>query len=282
MVSLSNDSDSARAGECARACGRHRCASRSARRGDRPVAPASARSATNAWRCAVPAADQGSRPISRTVSAASRISSARRRPCWITRWKKYVPCRSQSMPGKVSRERCQHGILDAVGARGGEALDDHRFEPFDHDAAAHLGGRRDAEPCSEATLAANPSASSSGSSAARMRAAEQQRHRECGAAAPRSSPRLRRSVRRRRRSVRRPSPSHRARPELKSRNQVSRPDRRRPRLRHRQRLARRDGAHDEVHVGREIRMRRRRAPRRIARACSTQRPFAATVPSCTS
>ena len=53
-----------------------------------PNSPASARSAIQAWRSAVPAALQGSRPASRTVTAASRISSARRRPCSMTRWKK--------------------------------------------------------------------------------------------------------------------------------------------------------------------------------------------------
>ena len=39
-------------------------------------------------RSAVPAADQGVRPISRTVSATSRTSSLRRRPCSMARWKK--------------------------------------------------------------------------------------------------------------------------------------------------------------------------------------------------
>jgi hypothetical protein len=67
-----------------------------------PNSPSSARSAIQAWRSAVPAADQGVRPISRTVSATSRTSSLRRRPCSMTRWKKYAPCFSQSIPGKVS------------------------------------------------------------------------------------------------------------------------------------------------------------------------------------
>ena len=47
--------------------------------------------------------------------------------------------------GKGLGQRRQHGGLDAVGARGGEALDDHRLEALDHHAAAHLGGRGHAE-----------------------------------------------------------------------------------------------------------------------------------------
>jgi hypothetical protein len=52
-----------------------------------PNSPASARSATQAWRSAVPLAP-GREPASRTVSATSRTSSLRRRPCSMTRWKK--------------------------------------------------------------------------------------------------------------------------------------------------------------------------------------------------
>ena len=85
-----------------------------------PSAPASARSATQAWRSAVPLAGHGTRPASRTVSATSRTSSLRRRPCSITRWKKYAAGFSQSMPGKVSTSDAGHRIFDAVAARGGE------------------------------------------------------------------------------------------------------------------------------------------------------------------
>ena len=47
--------------------------------------------------------------------------------------------------GKGLGQRRQHGRLDAVGTRGGEALDDHRLEALDHHAAAHLGGGGHAE-----------------------------------------------------------------------------------------------------------------------------------------
>jgi len=50
-----------------------------------PNQPWSAPSATQAWRSAVPLADQGVRPASRTVSATSRTSSLRQRPCSMTR-----------------------------------------------------------------------------------------------------------------------------------------------------------------------------------------------------
>ena len=77
-------------------CGRPRCASRRCARNPAaplaPNTPASARSATHAWRSAVPLALHGSRPASRTVTATSRTSSLRRRPCSITRWNKYAPC----------------------------------------------------------------------------------------------------------------------------------------------------------------------------------------------
>jgi hypothetical protein len=78
------------------AAGKTRCAAGA------EYTPASARSATKAWRSAVPLADQGVRPASCTVTATSRTSSLRRRPCSMTRWKKYAACFSQSMPGKVS------------------------------------------------------------------------------------------------------------------------------------------------------------------------------------
>ncbi len=42
-------------------------------------------------------------------------------------------------------KRGQHRILDAIGPRGGERFDYHRFHAFYHDASAHLDRRSDAE-----------------------------------------------------------------------------------------------------------------------------------------
>jgi predicted ATPase len=70
--------------------------------------PSRACCATQSCFSAMAAAINGSNPASRTVLAASRISSARRLPCCATRLKKYDPCTSQSIEGKVS---CRVGIM---------------------------------------------------------------------------------------------------------------------------------------------------------------------------
>src|SRR5438874_3946773 len=40
---------------------------------------------------------------------------------------------------------CEHRVFDAIGPRRREAFDDHRLQALDHDAAAHLHSRSDAE-----------------------------------------------------------------------------------------------------------------------------------------
>ncbi len=72
-------------------------------------------------------------------------------------------------------QRGEHRILDAIGARGGEALDHHRLEPLII-MLRHILTAEETPSSSLATFAAKPSVTSSGASSRAPAAAEQQRH----------------------------------------------------------------------------------------------------------
>ena len=77
--------------------------------------------------------------------------------------------------GKRFGQRGEHLILDAVGARSRKALDDHGLEALDHDAPAHLGGRRDSELI-RGNRGIEPKRHEQRLQRRRRRAAEKQRH----------------------------------------------------------------------------------------------------------
>ena len=95
---------------------------------------------------------------------------------------------------KGFRERGQHRVLDAIGARGGEALDHHRLQPLDHDAAAHFGRRGDAELVAR-DLGVEAEHGEQRRQFGRRRGRRATAAPCCDRAAPRSSPRLRHSGR---------------------------------------------------------------------------------------
>ena len=72
-------------------------------------------------------------------------------------------------------QRGKHRVLDTVGPRCREALDDHRLQPFDHDTAAHLHRRGDAEFFAR-DLGVEPELSQQWSKLAGAAATQQQRH----------------------------------------------------------------------------------------------------------
>jgi hypothetical protein len=110
-----------------------------------PNRPASARSATQAWRSAVPAAlcraqaglAHGLGDLAHLLAAAAAVLDDA-----------LEEVRRLLLPvdaGEGLAQRRDHGVFHAVVARGGEALDDHRLQALDHHAAAHLGGAGHAE-----------------------------------------------------------------------------------------------------------------------------------------
>ena len=77
--------------------------------------------------------------------------------------------------GKGLLERRQHRVLDAIGARRGKTLDHHGFHALDHDAAAHLDRRGDAELVA-GNLGVEAEFDQQGRKLAGAGAAQQQRH----------------------------------------------------------------------------------------------------------
>ena len=96
-----------------------------------PNSPASARSAIQAWRSAVPAALHGSRPASRTVTAASRISSRAAAAMLDDALEEVGGLLLPVDAREGLAQRGDHRLLDAVAAGGGEALDHHRLQALD-------------------------------------------------------------------------------------------------------------------------------------------------------
>ena len=185
-----------------------RQSSRGARRS--PSAPLSARSAMNAWRIAVPCADQWLEPdfADRRRRLDHFLGAA---PAVLDHALEEVGALALPVDaGKGFGERCEHESLDAIGARGDVAFDDHRFQALDHHAAAHLGRRGDAE-LHRRDRRREAQRVEQRQDGFRMHVRRAASVHGCDAAAPKSSPRPRRSVRRRRRSARPLSSSRRAR-----------------------------------------------------------------------